>query len=88
MIPESLIGKIATFYPHPEQVKLGLAQPGAVQLVGQVVAITPASPTVRGNIPDFTVSIKGRSGRTANISLVETYLRIFPDWETAIAATK
>ena len=44
---------------------------------GVVKAAKYAGRTARGAIPDYTLTIQGRSGRVVEVSLVETYAQ-FP----------
>lgn len=64
--PQDLIGLQAGFEHHGKR------------LVGIVTAATLAEPWGKGKIPDFTVTVRGCSGRMLTVSLVETYMR-FPD---------
>ncbi len=45
-------------------------------LVGIVEAATYAGKTERGSIPDYALTVRGASGNTTEISLVENYASI------------
>jgi hypothetical protein len=42
---------------------------------GMIVEAVEALPYGPGAIPDFKVTVRGQSGRTMSVSLVESYLR-------------
>lgn len=42
------------------------------RLTGTVIAHAYAGRTPRGNLPDYTLTIRGQSGRTLDVSLVES----------------
>jgi len=48
------------------------------RLVGIVQAQTYIGRTVRGQIPDYRLTIRGESGKTVEISLVESYATLTP----------
>ncbi len=47
-------------------------------LVGIVEAATYAGETKRGNIRDWSLTVRGASGKTMSISLVENYCTLDP----------
>ncbi len=47
---------------------------GGKRLTGIVTDAKPAEPYGPGKIPDFLVSVRGASGQTVTVSLVETYM--------------
>lgn len=82
------VGKIAAFYPKPGAVKSGLPVSGAARYVGAVVGAKPSAPTKRGSIPDFELTIRGKSGRIATVSMVENYVNLFETWHEAASDAK
>jgi hypothetical protein len=52
--------------------------PARKRLVGTVEAQQFAGYKARGAIPDYTLTVRGKSGKTLTISLVESYAT-FPD---------
>ena len=58
--PKKWVGKTARF-DHAGQ-----------RLVGVVIAQKWAGRTARGAIPDYTLTIRGNSGKTLDVSLVES----------------
>ena len=48
------------------------------RVVGVVTAAQPADHYGPGKIPDFLVTVRGASGATVTVSMVETYMS-FPD---------
>ena len=46
------------------------------RLVGLIEAQVYAGRTVRGAIPDYRLTVRGDSGRTLEISLVESYASV------------
>jgi hypothetical protein len=59
--------------------------PGSVLYVGQIIAAEPAGVKGKGLIPDFTVTIRGRTGKTATVSTFDHYVRTHDTWKDAIA---
>lgn len=86
--PSKYVGQIAAFYPKPGAVIGCVPVAGSIRHVGAVVAVAPTGPTKRGAIPDFAVTIRGRSGRTATVSMVENYVTLFPTWHEAASDAK
>ena len=85
MNAESYIGKIAAFYVQRGAIVQGLPHGGAKKLVGEVIAIKPAPAAEPGNIPNCILTVRGRSGQTMDVYLVEQYASLFPTWEEALA---
>ena len=40
--------------------------------------------TIRGNIPDQLVTVRGRSGKEVVVSLTDNYVTLFSDWKSAL----
>lgn len=51
-------------------------QYGGKTLVGVITEAKPAEPFGKGKIPDFTVTVRGKSGQTVTVSFVETYMSL------------
>ncbi len=49
--------------------------PDGKELHGMITESVEAPPFGVGQIPDFLVTVRGSSGRTMTVSLVETHLR-------------
>lgn len=79
------VGKICAFYAKLGQVKGCVPLPGAVRVIGAVVASKPTTPAQPGNIPDVLLVCRGRSGRVVEISMVEHYANLFETWHEAAA---
>ena len=77
------VGKICAFYTKPGQVKGCVPLPGAVRVIGAVIASKPAPPAQPGNIPNHILTVRGRSGRTAEVSMVCQYANLFDTWHEA-----
>lgn len=56
--------------------KCSFMAPDGRQLVGIVVECVETTPFGLGKIPDFTVTIRGSSGRTMTVSATEAYLQL------------
>ena len=86
MNPEAWLNKVVTFHP------IGTCPHGVPKpktcAVGVVIAAKPIPPTQRGNIPDIEVTVRGRSGRDAILSVVENYCASFSTWAEAIKASE
>ncbi len=66
MNPTALIGRSVSFdHPHT---------PG-VTLVGVVTEAKDNGRTVRGDIPDLLVTVRGASGATVTVSYVESHMK-------------
>jgi hypothetical protein len=78
------IGKIATFYPKRGSVVNCVAIPGVKRLVGTIIAVAKAPPPTGWQRPDFLVTIRGQSGRTIEVSLIENYVTTHPTWLEAL----
>lgn len=68
-----LIGQIAVF-KHPEH----------NWMCGQIVAQKYTGRTKRGNIPNFLIRARGRTGKIIEVDLVEQYTQTFDTWVKAI----
>lgn len=77
------VGKICAFYTKLGQVKGCVPLPGAVRVIGAVIASKPTTPAQPGNIPNHILTVRGRSGRTAEVSMVEQYANLFDTWHEA-----
>jgi hypothetical protein len=86
MNPEAWMNKVVTFQPTGTCPR-GRAQPKSAA-VGVVIAAKPLPPTERGAIPDCQLTLRGRSGKEAVVSIVENYCAPFPTWDEAIKASK
>lgn len=88
MEPHPHVGKICAFYTKPGQVKGCVPLPGATRAIGAVIASKPAAPAQPGNIPNSTLTVRGRSGRTAEVNMVEQYANLFETWHEAASDSK
>lgn len=88
MEPSKHVGKICSFYTKPGQVKNCIAVPGATRHIGAVVASKPTTNAQPGNIPNHTLTVRGRSGRTANVNMVEQHANLFETWHEAASDAK
>lgn len=79
------VGKIACFYVQMGAIVQGLPKGGAKKLVGQVVSAKPWADADPGAIPNALLTVRGRSGRTMDVHLVEQYVKLFDTWEEALA---
>jgi len=86
--PSKYVGQIAAFYPKPGAVIGCVPVAGSVRHVGAVVGAKPNGITKRGAIPDTLLTIRGKSGRTVTVSMVESYTQLFPTWHEAASDTK
>lgn len=68
-------GEIVSFYPDPGMVKDAVVQPGAKRAVGTVMGVIAKPAAEPGAIPDLQLSVRGRSGRCAFISVVQNYAK-------------
>lgn len=80
----ALVGQICTFFPVPAVVVGCVAPPNALRYAGTITAAMPAPPLQPGNVPDYTVTIKGRTGKVVVVSLTLNYVSLFPSWEQAL----
>lgn len=78
------VGKLATFYVMRGAIVYGLPKGGAKKLVGQVVSAKPCADADPGAIPNALLTIRGRSGRTMEVYLVEQYAKLFDTWAEAL----
>ena len=88
MFSDSYIGKIAAFYVQRGAIAQGLPHGGAKKLVGVVIAIKPAPAAEPGNIPNCILTVRGRSGKTMDVYLIEQWATIHPSWEDALEELK
>ena len=79
------VGLICAFYTKPGQVKGCLPMAGATRAIGAVVASKPTMPAQPGNIQNRILTVRGRSGRTAEVNMVEQHCRLFETWHEAAA---
>jgi methylaspartate ammonia-lyase len=85
---QSFIGKIATFFPDPSAVTKGMTAADAVIYAGQVTAAAFNGHKGAGKIPDFTLTVRGKTGKTATVSIYENHIQIHDLWDTAISYAK
>jgi len=78
-----LIGRIVSFFPTTGAVHRCLRLPNTPRFAGQIISATEITPTNLGAIPDFEVTIRGRTGRTATVSLTENFVSIHDNWTDA-----
>ena len=72
------LGRIATFQPSPDS---------KARHAGQIIRVDPAPDYGPTAIPNFTLVVRGRSGKTASVDLCIQYASIFPQWPEAITDT-
>jgi len=81
----SYVGKIACFYElRNGVVNHCLPMQGARKLVGQVIAAKPWADADPGAIPNACLTVRGRSGKTKEVFLVEQYVKLFDTWAEAL----
>lgn len=80
----SYVGKIACFYALHGAIVQGLPKGGAKKLVGQVTAAKPCADADPGAIPNALLTVRGRSGRTMEVYLIEQYAKLFDTWAEAL----
>ena len=80
----SYVGKLACFYEQQGAIVQGLPKGGAKKLVGQVVAAKPCANADPGDIPNALLTVRGRSGKTKDVHLVEQYTTLFDTWAEAL----
>ena len=80
----AFVGKIACFYEQQGAIVQGLPKGGAKKLVGQVIAAKPCANADPGNIPNALLTVRGRSGKTKDVNLVEQYTILFDTWAEAL----
>lgn len=85
MITPEHVGWKAVFFPSVSDVLRGVVQSHVRPVMGEIVKVEPIEPTRRGKIPNALVTVKGRSGKTALVNLVEQHLAAFPSWSEAEA---
>lgn len=83
MITSDHVGWKAVFFPSVSDVLRGVVQSHVRPVMGEIIKVEPTEPTRRGNIPNALVTVKGRSGKTALVNLVEQHLAAFPTWTEA-----
>jgi hypothetical protein len=72
-----MVGKIATFTPTPESSTRAAGAITAARYIGE------AGP---GKIPDFELTLQGRTGRTATVSMFHTRATLFDSWGEALSS--
>jgi hypothetical protein len=82
-----LVGQVATFYAKPGAVVHGLPIPGAKMHVGQIIAAEFSGLRGKGQVPDYKITIRGRTGKTAAVSTFENHVSLCDTWNEAIAKT-
>ena len=80
----SYVGKICTFYEQQGAIVYGLPKGGAKKLVGQVIAAVPYGDSQPGAIPNALLTVRGRSGKTKEVVLVDQYAQLFDTWAEAL----
>lgn len=85
MITPDHLGWKAVFYPSVSDVLRGVVQSHVRPVMGEIIKIQPIEPTRRGNIPNALVTVRGRSGKVAEVNLVEQHLAFFAGWPEAEA---
>ena len=85
---QSFIGKVATFFPDPKAVAKGMTATGAVIYAGQVISATFTGHRGAGKIPDFTLTVRGKTGKVATVSIYENHVQLHDLWDTAISYAK
>jgi len=88
MEPSPHIGKICAFYTKLGQVKRCVPLHGATRAIGAVIASKPTTPAQPGHIPNHILTVRGRSGRTADVNMVEQYANLFETWHEAASDSK
>jgi len=83
-----LVGQVATFYAKPGSVIRGLPVPGAKMHVGQIIAAEFTGMKGKGQIPDYKITLRGRTGKTAVVSMFENHVFLSDTWKEAIAQTE
>lgn len=83
-----LVGQVATFYAKPGSVVRGIPVAGAKMHLGQIIAAEPDGTKGPGSIPDYKVTIRGRTGKTATVSIFENHVSLCDTWHEAIARTE
>lgn len=83
MTAPDFVGKVCAFFPKTDAVIRGVRQPGTVRYVGQVIAAAPAPPVGPGKVPDFTLTVRGKTGKTATISMTLNYATVHETWKQA-----
>lgn len=73
------LGKIATFQPDPKK---------PTRYAGQIIRVNLVEPWGPGKVPNFHLTVRGRSGKTANVDLCEQKADIFETWQEALADTE
>ncbi len=81
------IGSICSFYPARGSVVLCRAKPDAKKYAGVIIACEEAPPPPGWTRPDYTLTIRGRTAKTMEVSAIFNYVTIHPSWQEAISAT-
>lgn len=83
MTAPDLVGKVCVFFPGTNAIIRGVRQPGTIRYTGQVISATDAPPVGKGKVPDFTLTVRGKTGKTATISMTLNYATIHDTWKEA-----
>lgn len=76
----SFVGRICSFHRDASaSVVLCLPVKPFVVFLGTVKAATAKEPA-RGGIPDVVLTVEGRTGKLAKVSLVDHYVRFHDSW--------
>jgi hypothetical protein len=86
--PAKFVGKVCAFYAKPGMVQRGIPVAGATRHIGAVIAAKPLPPAQPGDIPNFNLTVRGRSGRVAEVSMVDQHANLFDTWHEAGADSK
>jgi len=83
MKAEDFVGKVCAFFPTKDAVIRGVRQPNTTRYHGQVIASADAPPVGKGKIPDFSLTVRGKTGKTLTISMTLNYATIHDSWKRA-----
>jgi len=81
------IGSVCSFYPERGSVVLCRAKPDAKKYVGVITACDEAPPPPGWVRPDYTLTIRGRTGKTMKVSAIFNYVTIHDSWPEAMASS-
>jgi hypothetical protein len=87
MTAPEMVGKVCAFFHAKDAVIRGLRQPNTPRYDGQVIAAAPAPPVGTGKVPDFTLTVRGKTGKTLTISMTLNYATIYDLWKDAALDT-
>ena len=74
------LGRIATFQAQPKQPRPRYA--------GQIIRVDFTGRQEPGNVPNFRLTVRGRTGKVATVDLLDQRADIFPTWPEAIEDTE